>query len=67
MVKTDCSHASTVYNKVLRKAKSVFKFNQGKQMCHLAKTNPISFWRTIKQVSHSGRQAGDSNIPLDDF
>ena len=39
----------TKYNRIKRKAKQKFKFQEGKNICNLAKKQPKKFWKTLKK------------------
>jgi hypothetical protein len=57
--------ARSSYNRVKRRAKYVYRMKQGKELSSLAKKNPRSFWKTIKQ--NSPNKSEKSSIPVGDF
>ena len=53
-------------NKAKRRAKSVFKFEEGKRVENLAKSNPKNFWKEIKKFTKTKSKSSD-NITAEDF
>ncbi|MEW8545054.1 MAG: reverse transcriptase family protein [Candidatus Thiodiazotropha sp.] len=56
----------TKLNKETRRAKAIFKFEQGQRISKLAKTNPKSFWKSVKKENKTMQRPSD-NLSTDDF
>lgn len=56
----------TKLNKETRRAKAVFKFEQGQRISKLAKTNPKSFWKHVKKENKTMQRPSDK-LSTNDF
>ena len=52
--------------KAKRRAKAIFKFEEGKRVENLAKSNPKNFWKEIKKFTKKKSKSPD-NITAEDF
>ena len=55
----------TSLNKAKRRAQAIYKFEKGKRVQNLAKTNPKQFWKEIKKVIRRKQKSSD-NLSSDD-
>ena len=53
-------------NKTKRRAKAIFKFEEGKRVENLAKSNPKSFWKEIKKFTKKKSKSSDT-VTAEDF
>ena len=53
-------------NKAKRRAKAIFKFEEGKRVENLGKSNPKNFWKEIKKFTKKKSKSSDS-ITAEDF
>ena len=56
----------TSLNKAKRRAQAIYKFEKGKRVQNLARTNPKQFWKEIKKVNGRKRKLSDK-LSSDDF
>ena len=56
----------TKYNRIKRKAKQKFKFQEGKNICNLAKKQPKKFWKTLKKKNKQ-KQKNSETLTADDL
>ena len=56
----------TSLNKAKRRAQAIYKFEKGKRVQKLARTNPKQFWKEIKKVTGRKQKTSDK-LSSDDF
>ena len=64
--RVDLTRCRSKLNKAKRRAKAIFKFEEGKRIKNLAKSNSKTFWKEIKKRYKKKSNVAD-NLTADDF
>lgn len=64
--RTSFVKARTKYNRARYRAKTRFKYNEGKKLENIAKTQPRKFWKSLKKC-YKKPQTGNNNIKIDEL